>query len=100
VRGRYPQLEGFFGGYLNQDFPELHGDVAGAVRAFASDASVSERHALAREWVTFRAEIGEDVTVTALARVIASRFGSAWQPRRRAEVDRLDRLIRGLGSRA
>jgi hypothetical protein len=99
-RSPYPQLEAFFAGYLNQDFPETYGDVAGAVRAFAADASATERQALAREWQAFREDVGEDVTVTSLGRTLASRFGSAWAPRRRAELDHLDRLIRALGSRA
>jgi len=98
TRSPYPQLEAFFAGYLNQDFPETYGD--GAVRAFAADASATERHGLARDWQAFREEVGEDVTVTSLGRTLASRFGSAWAPRRRAEVDLLDRLIRALGSRA
>ena len=97
---RYPQLESFFAGYLNQDFPETYGDVAGAVRAFAADARPSERQALAREWRAFRAEAGEDVTVTTLGRILASRFSAAWTPRRRSEVDHFDRLIRALGTRA
>ena len=100
TRSPYPQLEAFFAGYLNQDFPETYGDVAGAVRAFAADATAAEREALAREWRVFREEVGEDVTVTSLGRTLASRFASAWAPRRRAELDRLDRLIRALGSHA
>ena len=94
----YSQLQAFLAGYLHQDFQQLHGDVAGAVRAFAADASVSERQALAREWRAFRLEVGEDVTVTTLGRAMASRFGSAWAPRRRSDIDRLDRLIQALGS--
>ena len=100
TRSPYPQLETFFAGYLNQDFPETYGDVAGAVRAFAADASAAERQALAHEWQAFRDEVGEDVTVPSLGRMLASRFGSAWAPRRRSEVDQLDRLIRAFGSRA
>ena len=99
IRSPYPQLEAFFAGYLNQDFPETYGDVAGAVRAFAADATAAERQALAREWHAFREEVGEDATVTRLGRALASRFGSAWAPRRRAELDHLDRLIRAVGSR-
>ena len=100
TRSPYPQLESFFAGYLNQDFPEIYGDLAGAVRAFAADASAAERQALARDWRAFRAEVGEDVTVNSLGRTIASRFSSAWVPRRRTEVDQLDRLLGALGSSA
>jgi len=50
----YPQLEAFLGGYLHQDFAEEHGDLPGAVAAFARDASPRERSGLAREWRTFR----------------------------------------------
>jgi len=94
----YSQLKAFLAGYLHQDFHHLHGDVAGAIRAFAADASVSERQALAREWRAFRVEVGEDATVTTLGRAMASRFGSTWSPHRRSEIDRFDRLIQALAS--
>lgn len=95
----YPQLEAFFAGYLHQDFPEMHGDLAGAVRAFAADAHAGERRALVRQWRTFRAEAGNAVTLSVLRATLGRRFGSAWSPRRRADLAELDRLIDALDPR-
>jgi hypothetical protein len=89
---RYPQLEAFFCGYLHQDFPEEHGDVAGAVAAFRRDASQAERRAVKREWASFMAE-----TAGATLKVVGDRLtrdlGGAWTPRRRSELDALDVLL-------
>jgi hypothetical protein len=100
TRSPYPQLEAFFAGYLNQDFPRRTVTSRAPSGRSPPMRARQERQALARDWQAFREEVGEDVTVTSLGRTLASRFGSAWAPRRRAEVDLLDRLIRALGSRA
>jgi hypothetical protein len=94
---RYPQLEAFLGGYLHQDFAEEHGDLAGAVAAFARDANVNERRALVREWQTFRQE-QQGTTLTEM-RADLSGLGAAWSPRRTADLTVLDRLIAALESR-
>ena len=92
---RYPQLEAFFCGYLHQDFPEEHGDIAGAVAAFRRDASQTERRAVKREWAAFMAE-----TAGAALKVVGERLtrdlGGAWAPRRRSHLKELDALIRGV----
>jgi hypothetical protein len=93
----YPQLEAFLGGYLHQDFIEEHGDLAGAVAAFARDASVKERRALVRDWQTFRQE--KQGTTLADMRADLSSLGAAWSPRRTADLAVLDRLIAALESR-
>jgi len=89
---RYPQLEAFFCGYLHQDFPEEHGDVAGAVAAFRRDASQAERRAVKREWAAFRTELA-DATLKATGERLTRDLGGAWTPRRRAELDELDTLL-------
>ena len=68
----YPQLEAFFGGYLHQDFVEEHGTLAGAVAAFARDASVRERRAHAREWKAFRKDARHAVTLASTSCLSAS----------------------------
>ena len=89
---RYPQLEAFFCGYLHQDFPEEHGDLAGAVAAFRRDASQAERRAVKREWTAFRTE-SAGATLKATAGRLSRELGSGWTPRRRAELDELDTLL-------
>ena len=91
----YPQLEAFFCGYLHQDFPEEHGDVAGAVAAFRRDASISERRAVRREWNAYRADTA-GATLKAVGGQLSKGLGSAWVPRRRAELEALDALLSGL----
>jgi len=87
----YPQIEAFFGGYLHQDFVEEHGDLAGAVAAFARDANAQERRALAREWRAFRQDQRRATTLAA-TRSAVGRLGAAWAPRRKADLAELDRL--------
>jgi hypothetical protein len=84
----YPQLEAFFCGYLHQDFPEAHGDLAGAVAAFRRDASAAER----------RADRGETMAATldAIGEQLSTGLGSAWVPRRRVDLEALDALLSGL----
>jgi hypothetical protein len=97
-QSRYPQLEAFLGGYLHQDFVEEHGSLAGAVAAFARDASLRERRALAREWKAFRAD-ARHATTLASTRAAVGALGAAWAPRRSDDLARLDRLIAALDSR-
>jgi contact-dependent growth inhibition (CDI) system CdiI-like immunity protein len=94
----YPQLEAFFGGYLHEDFAEVHGDLPGAVAAFARDANTRERRALAREWRAFREDERHAATLAA-TRSAVGRLGAAWAPRRKSDLARLDRLIAALDPR-
>lgn len=98
TRPPYPQLEAFFSGYLHQDFIEEHGSLTGAVAAFARDANLRERRALAREWKTFRRDARHAATL-ASTRAAVGALGAAWAPRRRDDLARLDRLIGALDSR-
>jgi hypothetical protein len=91
----YPQLEAFFCGYLHQDFPEEHGDLAGAVAAFRRDASAAERRAVRREWNTYRSET-MGATLRAIGEQLSKGLGSAWVPRRRVDLESLDALLSGL----
>lgn len=91
----YPHLEAFFCGYVHQDFPEEHGDLSGAVAAFRRDARQAERRAVRREWAAYRAE-HSDATLKAVGDHLRRGFGSAWTPRKRADLEALDALIGGL----
>jgi len=95
VADAYPQLEALFCGYLHQDYPEEHGDLAGAIRAFRRDARAAERRAVKKEWAAFRtASTGE--TLTSVRETLTRGLGGAWAPRKRADLDALDALIKGL----
>ena len=91
----YPQLEAFFCGYLHQDYPEEHGSVAGAVAAFRRDARRPERGAVKKEWKAFRAATDGE-TLKAVGDKLTRGLGSAWIPRKHADLDALDALIAGL----
>jgi hypothetical protein len=91
----YPQLEAFFCGCLHHDFPEAHGDLAGAVAAFRRDASAAERRAVRREWNTYRGETMA-ATLEAIGEQLSTGLGSAWVPRRRVDLEALDALLSGL----
>lgn len=88
----YPQLEAFFCGYLHQDFPETHGDLAGAVAAFRREARAAERRAVKKEWKAFRTATGGE-TLATVRDALSRGLGGAWTPRRRADLDVLDALI-------
>ena|SRR6187401_244177 len=91
----YPQLEAFFCGYLHQDCQEEHGTVAGAVAAFRRDARAPERRAVEKEWKAFRAATAGE-TLKAVGEKLTRGLGGAWAPRKRADLDTLDALIKGL----
>ena len=78
-----------------EEHPEEHGDVAGAVAAFRRDASISERRAVRREWNAYRADTA-GATLKAVGGQLSKGLGSAWVPRRRAELEALDALLSGL----
>jgi hypothetical protein len=89
VADAFPELEAFFCGYLHQDYPEAHGDVAGAVAAFRRDASAAERRAVKREWKAFRAAT-ETLALKDVTGLLTAGLGGAWAPRRYADLAALD----------
>ena len=91
----YPQLEAFFCGYLHQDYPEEHGDIAGALAAFRRDARAPERRAVKKEWKAFRAATDGE-TLKSVGDKLTRGLGGAWAPRKRSELTSLDALIAGL----
>ena len=91
----YPQLEAFFCGYLHQDYAEEHGTLAGAVTAFRREARAPERRAVKKEWSAFRAAT-EGETLKAVGEKLTRGLGGAWTPRKRADLDTLDALIKRL----
>ena len=91
----YPQLEAFFCGYLHQDYPQEHGNVAGALAAFRRDARAPERRAVKKEWKAFRAATNGE-TLKSVGEKLTRGLGGAWTPRKRADLDTLDVLIAAL----
>lgn len=92
IADAYPQLEAFFCGYLHQDYPEEHGDLAGAVAAYRRDARAVERRAVRRQWQAFRNDAAGE-PLRAIATMLRRGLGSAWSPRTWAELETFDRLI-------
>ena len=80
----FPELQRVFSGYLHEDFIAEYGSAAGALRAFAEDASAAERQ-------RFRKEVQRFLDVTApldfaKLRVLLERLGSRWTPPSREAV--------------
>ena len=42
ARERFPELRQFLGGYLHQDFPEVHGDAESAIASAIEDSSAEQ----------------------------------------------------------
>ncbi len=55
----YPELRQLFGAYLNADFVDAYGSVAGALRAYADETSPAHREALRNELARLRAHAGD-----------------------------------------
>jgi hypothetical protein len=85
ARQRYPAIEAFAAGYLNQDVHEIHGDPLGAASAFAHDASPDEVEALLRQWTAFRAALPRGASADRLAR-FQHAFAAGWTPSRFSQV--------------
>jgi hypothetical protein len=80
----FPELQQVFSGYLHEDFIAEYGSAAGALRAFAEDASAAERQ-------RFRKEVQRFLDVTApldfaKLRALLERLGSRWMPPSRDAV--------------
>lgn len=89
VRGEdFPALREFFGGYLHQDFVEVHGSVVSAANAFVAEASPHERAELVRELRAF-VTATQAMAVDRVGAVVLRELGGAWQPAAREELDSL-----------
>ena len=88
AREDFPALAAFLRGYLHEDLEADHGTVAGALAAFAGDATAAEVAALDAD----RRRLGAVLAPQPLrvARdVLARTFGSAWSPATRDELEQV-----------
>jgi hypothetical protein len=83
----FPELRRVFASYLHEDFGEVHGTPAAALRAFHNDASVRERRQFAEEAGRFLDETA-DLSLDEL-RTLLARLGSRWVPPSREALGRL-----------
>jgi hypothetical protein len=85
VRERFPALEAFAAGYLNQDVNDIYGGPLGAASAFVHDASADEVAALLQQWTAFRAALPRGASTDRLAR-FQHAFAAGWTPSRFSQV--------------
>jgi contact-dependent growth inhibition (CDI) system CdiI-like immunity protein len=85
ARTKFPAIEAFTAGYLNQDVHPIYGGPLGAADAFRADASPAELRALLDEWTAFRAALPRGASVDRLAR-FQHAFGAGWAPSRFSQV--------------
>jgi hypothetical protein len=85
ARSRYPAIEAFAAGYLNQDVHEIYGGPLAAASAFAHDASPDEVGALLQQWAAFRAALPHGASADRLAR-FQHAFAAGWTPSRFSQV--------------
>ena len=85
ARARFPAIEAFVAGYLNQDVHEIYGGPLGAASAFVHDASPDEVAALLQQWAAFRAALPHGASADRLAR-FQHAFAAGWTPSRFSQV--------------
>ena len=92
-RDDFPALTSFFGGYLHEDFPEVHGSVGAAAAAFGAEASLDERRQLARELETL-VKRSAGWPMRDLRRFITRDLMCRWEPGSRDELTQLLDVLR------
>jgi CdiI immunity protein len=85
ARQRFPAIEAFCDGYLNQDVHDIYGSPAAAADAFLADASADEVRQLRSEWAAFRAALPHRASSDRLAR-FEHTFAAGWAPSRFSQV--------------
>jgi hypothetical protein len=85
TRERFPAIEAFSAGYLNQDVHDIYGGPLKAADAFLADASAADVRALREEWAAFHAVLPRGASADRLAR-FQQAFGAGWSPSRFSQV--------------
>ena len=85
ARQRFPAIEAFAAGYLNQDLYDIYGSPAAAADAFLADASAEDVRQLREEWIAFQAALPRGASVERLAR-FQHAFAAGWAPSRFSQV--------------
>jgi len=80
----FPELQKFFGGYLHEDFVEIHDTPEGALRAFEADASDEERRRFRSEVKRLR-ELVQSAKLDDVRELLQD-LGAKWVPRSRADL--------------
>jgi contact-dependent growth inhibition (CDI) system CdiI-like immunity protein len=83
----FPELRRVLAAYLHEDFAEVHGTPAAALRAFHDDASVAERKRFAEEAGRFL-DGTSDLSLDEV-RTLLARLGSKWVPPSKEALRRL-----------
>ncbi len=84
---RFPALEAFFLGYVNQDFAVVYGSPSAAMDAFICDAGNEDLFLLAQEWEDFSGGLQAAPLFERLDRL--RRLGCAWTPDAWVDVEGL-----------
>jgi hypothetical protein len=85
TRQRFPAIEAFCDGYLNQDVHDIYGGPLKAADAFLADASAADVRALREEWAAFAAALPRGASADRLAR-FQQAFAAGWAPSRFSQV--------------
>jgi hypothetical protein len=85
ARQRFPAIDAFTAGYLNQDVHDIYGGPLQAVDAFLADASPADVAALREEWAAFQAALPHGASADRLAR-FQHVFAAGWMPSRFSQV--------------
>ena len=85
----FPQLEAFFGGYLQEDFLVDYGSPEGALRAWRLGASAREIQQFDRE-AQVLLDAASKLPFDTIAAFVRRDLGSTWRP---SDVARLQKLF-------
>jgi hypothetical protein len=85
IAAAFPELSQVLQGYLHEDFVIEHGSAHDAIAAYKADASTEERARFGREAVRFIRMV-RGTRISAIRRILAREFRSAWEPRSVAEL--------------
>lgn len=92
-----PHLARFLATSLHEDRVPVHGSAGRAAYEFAAEAEPEDLEALARDWWALRLA-ARSLPLTRVRRILAERFGCAWEPGSAAEIEAVgDELDAALG---
>ena len=91
VPANYPALQDSLPGYLHEDFQEMYSTVAGAVKAFLSEAGEEEIQAVREEWQGLRKQFARRPLKELQAAL--ARLGIAWRPASEKELRGVDEIL-------
>jgi len=81
-----PSLAIFLAGPVAHELERPDGSVARAAWEYVEEAELDELGELARDWDVLR-RLAAELPIEELRRRVVERFGGAWRPESRAEID-------------